>query len=89
MDAIVGSCAETRELLSDRIEGELRGWRRLRVSMHLLGCDRCRAVLRSLIRTVEHVHELGRMDFAPAPRGSVAEDVVARIRRERTPGGDG
>ena len=83
MDAVVGSCAETQEQLSDRIEGELRGWRRLRVSMHLMGCDRCRAVLRSLIRTVDHVHELGRVDFAPAPDGSVADDVVARIRHER------
>ena len=84
MDAVVGSCAETRDQLSDRIEGELRGWRRVRVSMHLMGCDRCRTVLRSLIRTVEHVHELGRVDFAPTPDGSVADDVVARIRQERT-----
>lgn len=82
MDAVVGSCEETQEQLSDRMEGQLRGRRRLRVSMHLLGCDRCRAVFRSLIRTVEHVHQLGRVDFAPPPGGSVTEDVIGRIQRE-------
>lgn len=83
MDAVVGSCAETREQLSDQLDGELHGWRRLRVSMHLKGCDGCCAVFRSLRRTVEHVHELGRVDFAPAPEGSVADDVLIRIRDER------
>jgi predicted anti-sigma-YlaC factor YlaD len=83
MDAVVGSCEETQEQLSDRMEGQLRGLRRLRVSMHLIGCDRCRAVLRSLIRTVEHVHELGRVDFAPSPDGSVTDRVIERIRHER------
>ena len=82
MDAVVGSCEETQARLSDRMEGELRGLRRLRVSMHLLGCDRCRAVFRSLVRTVGHVHELGHQDFAPPPDGSVTESVVERIRRE-------
>ena len=82
MDAVVGSCAETQEQLSDRMEGELRGFPRLRVSMHLMGCDRCRAVFRSLIRTVEQVHELGRVDFAPSAGPSVAQGVVERIRRD-------
>ena len=83
MDAVVGSCEETQEQLSGRMEGQLRGFRRLRVSMHLMGCDRCRAVFRSLVRTVERVHELGRVDFAPPAERSVAQDVIERIRRDR------
>lgn len=83
MDAIVGSCEQTQEQLSDRLDGELRGLRRLRVAAHLARCDRCRAVLSSLSRTVEQVRLLGRADFAPPPTRSVSDDVVERIRRER------
>lgn len=82
MDVAVGSCEETGERLSDRLEGELRGLRRLRVAAHLSRCDRCRAVLRSLTRTVDQVRELGRADFAPPPAGSVTDGVVERIRHE-------
>ena len=83
MDVLVGSCEETGERLSDRMEGELRGLRRLRVAAHLSRCDRCRAVLRSLTRTVDQVRTLGQVDFAPPPSSSVTDDVVERIRRER------
>ena len=83
MDAVVGSCEETQEQLSDRLEGDLSGLRRLRVAAHLAGCDRCRAVMRSLSRTVEQVRLLGRADFNPPPGPSVTDDVVERIRRER------
>ena len=83
MDAVVGSCEETQEQLSDRLEGDLRGLRRLRVAAHLARCDRCRAVMRSLSRTVEQVRLLGRGDFSPPPGPSVSDDVVERIRRER------
>ncbi len=83
MDLLVGSCEETGEQLSDRMEGELRGLRRLRVAAHLSRCDRCRAVLRSLTRTVDQVRTLGQVDFMPPPAGSVTDDVVERIRRER------
>jgi predicted anti-sigma-YlaC factor YlaD len=83
MDAVVGSCEETQEQLSDRLEGDLRGLRRLRVAAHLSRCDRCRAVMRSLSRTVEQVRLLGRGDYLPPPGPSVTDDVVERIRRER------
>lgn len=83
MDVVVGSCAETQERLSDRLDGELRGLRRLRVAAHLLRCQRCRAVLRSLGWTVEQVRLLGRSNFVPPPGPSVTDDVVTRIRRER------
>jgi len=83
MDVAVGSCEETSERLSDRLEGELSGFRRLRVAAHLSRCHRCRALLRSLTRTVDQVRELGRADFAPPPAESVTDDVVERIRHER------
>jgi len=85
MDAMVGSCEETQAQLSARLEGELRGLRRLRVAAHLARCHGCQSVMRSLARTVEQVRLLGKApDFAPAQPGqSVSDDVAERIRRER------
>jgi predicted anti-sigma-YlaC factor YlaD len=78
---LYGSCAETGARLSDYLEGELRGFRRFRVAGHLARCERCRAVLASLARTVEQLRALGR----DQPEiDSVAETVVDRIRREET-----
>ena len=75
-----GSCEETREHLSAHLEGELRGWRRIRVLRHLTRCDRCREVLASLTRAVEQLRGLGPA-WTAAP--SVADAVAARIRSER------
>jgi anti-sigma factor RsiW len=80
MDMMVGSCEETRELLSAHIEGDLRGPRRLRVRLHLAGCDACSAVVRSLRKTIERLHELDD-SFTPGPAPSLAQDVVERIQR--------
>ncbi len=80
MDMMVGSCAETRELLSDHVDGELHGLRRLRVRLHLAGCEACSAVARSLRTTVERLHELEE-SFAPEPAPSVAPAVLRRIQR--------
>ena len=78
---LYGSCAETREHLSEHMEGELRGLRRFRVLGHLARCERCRAVLASLARTVEHLRALGRDE---PEIDSVADTVVERIEREET-----
>jgi anti-sigma factor RsiW len=80
MDMMVGSCAETRELLSAHVDGELTGLRRLRVRLHLAGCDACSAAVRSLRRTIEHLHEL-QDSFTPDPATSVAPAVLERIER--------
>jgi anti-sigma factor RsiW len=80
MDMMVGSCEETRELLSAHVDDELRGLRRLRVRLHLAGCDACSAAARSLRKTVERLHEL-EDTFTPDPAPSVASDVLERIRR--------
>ena len=80
MDIMAGSCEETRELLSEHVEGELRGLRRLRVRLHLLGCDACSAAARSLRKTIGRLHEL-EDSFAPRPAPSVAPAVLERIQR--------
>jgi anti-sigma factor RsiW len=80
MDMMVGSCAETREQLSAQVDGELTGMRRLRVRLHLAGCDACSAVARSLRTTVERLHEL-EDSFVPGPAPSVAPAVLERIQR--------
>jgi anti-sigma factor RsiW len=80
MDVMVGSCEETGAQLSAYLEGELRGLRRLRVRLHLARCDLCTAVVRSLRKTIERLHELEE-NFAPAPSPSVATAVLERIRR--------
>jgi anti-sigma factor RsiW len=80
MDMMVGSCADTREQLSAHIDGELTGMRRLRLRLHLAGCDACSAVARSLRTTIERLHEL-EDSFVPAPAPSVAPAVLERIQR--------
>ena len=80
MDMMVGSCEETREQLSAYLEGELPGPRRLRLRLHLAGCDACSAVARSLRQTVDRLHELEDA-FVPGPAPSVAPAVLERIER--------
>ena len=84
MNRFVASCAETRELLSDYVEGELKPRARRRIVGHLLMCRRCRAVLRSLKATIARLNAIGPAD--PAPDTSVADSVLARVRSERDGG---
>ncbi len=71
------SCAATAEALSDRLEDELRGLRRLRVARHLTRCGRCRATLASLARLVQMLHTAREVEADN--RGSLVADVLARI----------
>jgi len=73
------SCAATAEALSERLEGELRGLRRLRVARHLSRCGRCRATLASLARLVQTLHRVREVE-TDDNRGSLVEDVLARIK---------
>jgi anti-sigma factor RsiW len=79
MDMMVGSCEQTRGLLSAHAEDELRGLRRLRLRLHLVGCDGCSAVARSLRETIEHLREL-QDTYKPDPAPSVAPAVLERIQ---------
>ena len=80
VNRFVASCAETRELLSDYVEGELQPRTRRRVVRHLLMCRRCRAVLRSLRTTIAGLNTLSRAE--PPPDPTVADSVIARVRGE-------
>lgn len=79
MGPVFASCEETQARLSDQLEGELRGLRAWRVARHLAHCIRCSELLRSLGRTVEQLHALGRTDMAPPPSATVAAPVLERI----------
>jgi anti-sigma factor RsiW len=78
-----GSCGETALHMSAYVEGELRGFRRLRVARHLARCERCQAILASLRRTMEALRALGQVE--PAPNPQLAEAVLARIRSTEPP----
>lgn len=79
------SCRATAAALSDRLECELRGLRRVRVSRHLARCPRCRTTLASLARLVRTLRTHGRGE--PRARHSVPEQVLARIRAGRAVNG--
>lgn len=73
-----GSCDQTREHLSEHLEGELRSWQRFRIGRHLRRCDRCREVVQSLARAVDQLRSL-RVTEPAVP--SVASAVVQRAGR--------
>jgi predicted anti-sigma-YlaC factor YlaD len=79
-----GSCEETRDLLSDYVEGELDQRLRRRVARHLRMCRRCRAVWETLVATMNGLRTLGALE--PPPRPAVAEAVVDRIRGDEFDG---
>jgi predicted anti-sigma-YlaC factor YlaD len=78
----MATCRETRERLSEYLEGDLGARTRRRVSRHLARCKHCQALLESLARTLEQLRSLGTMEQgSPAP--VTVRAIVARIERER------
>ncbi len=77
----IASCHETRDRISDYLDGELEGRRLARVRRHLSRCDRCRAMLDSLSRTLEQLRSLGSSEqVTPVP--ATVSAVLARIQRD-------
>jgi anti-sigma factor RsiW len=72
------SCTATAQALSDRIDDELRGLRRLRVSRHLARCTRCHATLASLARLVQALRTLPSVQTAEAH--TLIEQALMRIK---------
>jgi anti-sigma factor RsiW len=70
---------ETAEHLSALIDRELGAIRRSRIERHLRGCDGCRALLRSLVSTVDRLRAL-RRDLQAQPK--LADRVISRIHAE-------
>jgi predicted anti-sigma-YlaC factor YlaD len=71
------SCDETARLLSEYADGELRGFRRVRVEAHLAACEGCRTLYSSLTATVEMLRTLGKVE--PETQPQLAEAVRRRI----------
>jgi len=80
----VASCQETGDRMSDFLDGELEGRSLTRVRRHLSRCDRCRAMLDSLQRTLEQLRSLGSPEQV-APEPATVSAVLSRIRHESSP----
>lgn len=78
----VASHRETRDRLSDYVDGDLDARTRTRIMRHLDRCDRCRAMFESLTRTLEQLRSLGSTEQM-TPATATVEAVVERIRREQ------
>jgi anti-sigma factor RsiW len=85
MGLLDASCAATSEALSDRLDGELRGLRRLRVGRHLARCARCRVTLASLVRLVSALRATREVN--DENDGSLVGPVMARIQEGSKLGG--
>jgi anti-sigma factor RsiW len=77
----MATCRETRERLSDYLDGDLGARTRRRVSRHLARCKHCQALLESLTRTLEQLRSLGSIDQG-SPEPAVVRAVIERIERE-------
>jgi anti-sigma factor RsiW len=77
----MATCRETRERLSDYLDGDLGARTRRRVGRHLARCKHCQALLESLTRTLEQLRSLGSIDQG-SPEPAVVRAVIERIERE-------
>lgn len=82
--ALNGTHDETQRLLSDYVEGDLRGFRRWRVGRHLARCEPCRALYRAFLSALENLRAL--RGGEPVAKPEIADSVVERIREDE---GDG
>ena len=78
----VATCHETRDRLSDYLEGGLGERTRIRISRHLARCEHCRALLESLTRTLEQLRSLGDVEQGSQEPATVRV-VIERIEQER------
>jgi predicted anti-sigma-YlaC factor YlaD len=76
--ALNGTHEETQRLMSDYVEGDLRGYRRWRVARHLARCEPCRALYRALLSALGNLRALRGAE--PPAKPEIADSVVERIR---------
>lgn len=77
------TCQQLTELVTDYIEGRMSFMERMSVQIHLGMCGRCRAYLRQMKMTVR---TLGKLPAEAIP-GDVRNELLARFRGMRSPGG--
>lgn len=61
-------CNSVRRDLSDALDGKLPPWRLAVIRLHLAVCTQCKAIARSLDRTVSLLHALRDEPFIEDPR---------------------
>jgi predicted anti-sigma-YlaC factor YlaD len=77
----IATCRETRDHLSDYLDGDLGERTSIRIMRHLARCEHCRALLDSLTHTLGQLQSLGTIDQAsPAP--ATVRAIVERIERD-------
>lgn len=77
----IASHRETRDHLSDYVEGELAPRTRTRIMRHLARCEGCRTMLESFTRTLEQLRTLGDVEqVAPAP--ATVSAVLRRVQQD-------
>jgi predicted anti-sigma-YlaC factor YlaD len=77
----VASHQETRDHLSEYVEGDLDARTRTRIMRHLTRCEGCRTMLESFKRTLEQLRSLGEIEqLTPAP--ATVSAILRRIERE-------
>ena len=78
----MATCRETRERMSDYLDGDLGARTRRRVGRHLASCKHCRALLESLTRTLDELRALGKIETGTAEPATVRA-VIEQIEQER------
>jgi anti-sigma factor RsiW len=78
----MATCRETRDRLSDYLEGDLGARTRTRIRRHLARCEHCQALLQSLTRTLEQLRSLGDVEQG-SPEPATVRVVIERIEQER------
>ena len=76
----IATCRETRDRLSDYLEGDLGARTRTRIMRHLARCKHCQALLESVTRTLEHLRSLGSIDQT-SPEPATVRAVIEREGR--------
>jgi anti-sigma factor RsiW len=77
----VASHRETRDHLSDYVEGELSARTRTRIARHLARCEPCQRMFESFKHTLEQLRSLSGIDQGSAEPATVRA-VIERIERE-------
>jgi anti-sigma factor RsiW len=73
------ACREAVELVTDYLEGALRGADRARFEAHLAACPHCRAYLEQMRRTIEQLGRIHADELEP----SVRDELVGLYRQWR------
>ena len=78
------SCSDFMAEMGDYLDGEMAAEIRVQIEAHLSHCRTCQIVYDSTRKTVKVLTESGSFDLPDAATRHIAENVMARIRSQRT-----